>query len=95
MSQSKKNSFIEALVNTFIGLLVTFFVSPFIYWICDVKITLPQMGAATLLFTVVSVIRNYVIRRWFNKGNTKPVLEKHHKKLLCKTTRENKNTFDK
>lgn len=67
MSQSKKKSFIEALVNTFVGFLTTLLVSPFIYWICDVKISFPEMSVVTLLFTIVSIIRNYIIRRWFNK----------------------------
>jgi len=67
MTQTKKKSFIESLVNTFVGLLITFAVSPVIYWICDINMSLPQMTGTTLLFTLVSVIRNYIIRRWFNK----------------------------
>lgn len=67
MSQSKKLSFVESLVNTGIGLAITFVVSPFVYWVCDVNISWPQMGGATLLFTAVSIIRNYFVRRIFNK----------------------------
>lgn len=68
MSQSKRNSFIEAVVNTFIGFMTTLIVSPFIYWVCDVKISYPKMTWVTVAFTIVSVIRNYIIRRWFNKS---------------------------
>lgn len=67
MSQSRKKSFIEALVNTFVGFMTTLIVSPFIYWVCNVKITFPEMTWVTLGFTIVSIIRNYIIRRWFNK----------------------------
>jgi len=67
MQQSKKKSFIESLVNTFIGFMVTLIFSPLIYWMCDIKISLPKMNVVALLFTILSVIRNYVIRRWFNK----------------------------
>lgn len=67
MSQSKTGSFWESIANTGVGLLITFAVSPTIYWMCDVKISIPQMTGATLLFTLVSVIRNYIIRRVFNK----------------------------
>lgn len=67
MSQSKKKSLIESIVNTLVGFLITMAVSPFIYWVCDVKMSLPQMSVVTLLFTLVSIIRNYVIRRYFNK----------------------------
>jgi uncharacterized membrane protein len=67
MTQTKKKSFIESLVNTFIGFIVTLIFSPLIYWVCDIKISLPKMNIVALLFTILSVIRNYVIRRWFNK----------------------------
>lgn len=65
MSQSKKNSIIESLVNTFIGMLITFILSPIIYWMANVEISLPKMGICTVLFTIISVLRNYGIRRYF------------------------------
>ena len=65
--QSKKSSFIESLVNTFVGFIVTIAFSPFIYWLCDVQINLPQMSVVTILFTILSIARNYIIRRFFNK----------------------------
>jgi len=67
MTQTKRKSFIESLANTLVGLIVTIVFSPLIYWVCDVKISLPKMNVVALLFTILSVIRNYVIRRWFNK----------------------------
>lgn len=67
MSQSKKKSFLEAVVNTFVGFIITIVFSPLIYWLCDVKISGMQMTGATLLFTALSIARGYVIRRWFNK----------------------------
>lgn len=75
MSQGKKLSLIESLVNTFIGMVITFAISPFLYWLCDVAISLPQMGALTLLFTIISIIRNYIIRRIFEN------IEKWKKKI--------------
>jgi uncharacterized membrane protein len=65
--QSKKASLIEAIVNTFIGFLITCAVAPIIYWIVDVKMSAVSLGLTNLLFTLVSVIRNYVIRRVFNR----------------------------
>ncbi len=67
MSQSKRNSFIEALINTGIGLSITIVFSPIVYSICDVEISDKQMGGAALCFTIISVIRGYVVRRFFNK----------------------------
>lgn len=69
--QTKKGSFIEAIVNTFVALLITILVSPLIYWICGVNMSYAQMSMATVLFTIVSVARNYVIRRFFNKTKIK------------------------
>lgn len=66
MVQSKRDSFIEAIVNTLIGFTITCLVSPFIYWISGVEIKMGQIGIVTFWFTMVSVLRNYFIRRWFN-----------------------------
>ena len=73
MSQTKKNSFLEAIANTLVGFITTVAVSPAIYWICNVDISYTQMTFATVLFTLVSIFRNYVIRRWFNKKLVKTV----------------------
>ena len=67
MSQSKKNSLIESISNTFIGMIVTFAVSPVIYWACSMEVSATKMGMVTILFTLVSIIRNYFIRRWFSR----------------------------
>lgn len=70
--QSKKHSFIEACVNTGIGFLTTLLFAPLIYWVCNVEITSAQMGLATFLFTIISIARGYVIRRFFNKKTDNP-----------------------
>ena len=64
--QTKKGSFIESLTNVGVGFIVTLIFSPLIYWICDIEISHTQIGEATLLFTILSVVRSYVIRRFFN-----------------------------
>ena len=65
--QSKRDSLIEAFVNTFIGFLITCAVAPLIYWSIGIHMGAGQLGIANLLFTLVSVIRNYIIRRIFNR----------------------------
>lgn len=65
--QSKKHSFIEAIVNTFIGFITTLVISPLLYYICNIKANLFQITEITILFTIISILRNYIIRRWFNK----------------------------
>ncbi len=69
MNQSKSQSFTEAVVNVTIGLLVTLVFSPPIYWLCGVTMPYAQMGYVTVCFTVISVARSYVVRRFFNKAN--------------------------
>ncbi len=66
MKQSKLESFIEALVNTCIGFAITMCVYPFVNWICGIEMTFGQAGLSTLFFTIISIIRGYVIRRFFN-----------------------------
>lgn len=65
--QTKKNSFKEACINTLIGFLITLLFSPLIYAICGIKTSPSQLGLATFYFTIISVGRSYIIRRYFNK----------------------------
>lgn len=68
MTQSKLGSFIEAWMNVFIGFGINFLANMAI---------LPAYGFSTFtwqinlqigaLYTVVSVARSYIIRRWFNQ----------------------------
>ena len=65
--QSKKESLIESITNVSVGFVTTLILSPPLYWLANVEINYFQMTHLTLLFTVVSVARSYIIRRWFNK----------------------------
>lgn len=67
MAQTKKSSLLEAASNVLIGFVTTLLVSPAIYALCGVTMKATQMGSVTALFTVVSLVRSYIIRRWFNK----------------------------
>ncbi len=67
MSQSKKNSAIEVIVNVgsgyFVGILVQMLIFPFF----DLNVNLIDNAIITLIFTIASMIRGYYIRRLFNK----------------------------
>lgn len=65
--QSKKGSIAEAIVNTFIGYLVTLICSPLIYALAGVKLSAGTMNYIVIMFTILSVLRSYIIRRFFNK----------------------------
>jgi len=64
--QSRKHSFLESCTNTFAATLLSWAVMQFVIvplW------NLPMSGwdsaGVTAIYTLVSVGRNYVIRRWF------------------------------
>ena len=66
--QSRWMSFLEACINTLVGFLITIFFLPWVNKICGIQMTAGQAGLSTLLFTLISVARGFLIRRWFN-GN--------------------------
>lgn len=64
--QTRKSSFVEALLNTIIGYVISFIAQLIVY---------PQFGAhfslldnfyIGLIFMALSLARSYVLRRWFN-----------------------------
>lgn len=67
--QTKKRSFKEAVSNTVIGYFITLICSPLLYWMCGIEYRASQLCVVTLLFTVLSVLRGYFVRRFFNKGD--------------------------
>lgn len=64
--QTKKQSFIESITNTFIGfvfsLSLTFAVMP----LFGFKSTAIKNLGITAVYTVASVLRGYLVRRYFN-----------------------------
>ena len=71
MKQSKMQSFSEVLWSTAIGYLVSLLSLFVILPILGIESTMNKNMILTLYFTVVSVIRGYVVRRWFNKNQIK------------------------
>lgn len=68
MTQTRLGSLIEAFVNVLIGFIINF---------ASNLLILPKFGFTALtlennlyiglLYTVISVVRSYVVRRWFNQ----------------------------
>jgi hypothetical protein len=69
--QSRCMSMIEVATNITIGLVVSFIIQIAIFKLYDINISVTQNIEITIWFTVISIIRSYLIRRWFNsmKGN--------------------------
>lgn len=68
MEQTRLVSLIETLVNTGVGLVVSFVAWPLIAAAAELHYTNGQHAGVTAAFTVLSVARGYVIRRFFNGG---------------------------
>ena len=67
MNQTRLGSFIEAWVNVVIGFAINFAANILILPAFGfTSLTLATNFVIGLVYTVISVARSYVIRRWFN-----------------------------
>lgn len=64
--QSKKMSLIETLSSVAIGYIISLATQMIIFPIFDIKVSLTDNLLIGLFFTVVSIIRGYYVRRFFN-----------------------------
>ena len=66
MAQTKKQSIIESITQTLIGLIVSFCIQLVIYPLLNIEVTFSQNLIITFVFFIASIIRGYIIRRFFN-----------------------------
>jgi len=64
--QTRLMSMVETITNVAIGLVVSFLSQVVVFKYYDIHISLAQNLELTLYFTVVSVIRGFALRRFFN-----------------------------
>lgn len=64
--QSKLGSLIESVVGTLIGLVIALAAQTFMFYVTDVHVTTEQNLTILLGMTLISVVRTYVLRRFFN-----------------------------
>ena len=64
--QSKRESMIETLTSVFVGWLIGVILNMLVLPLFDYNITVVDSLWVSLIFTAASVIRGYIIRRWFN-----------------------------
>lgn len=65
--QTKKQSLVESLTNTAIGFGVSYVSTFLIFPMVGLNTSAKTNLVITCYFTVISIVRGYVIRRWFNK----------------------------
>jgi hypothetical protein len=67
MKQTKRQSIIESVTQTIIGLVTSLLIQLILYPLLKIPVTLSQNLIITFVFFLVSIIRGYFIRRFFNK----------------------------
>lgn len=72
--QSRKQSLIESVVNVLIGYVVALLSQLAIFPLFGVNLPLTDNLLISAFFTVVSIVRSYIIRRMFNRNlNRNPI----------------------
>ena len=66
MNQTRLGSFIEVCINIAIGFSINWVANLLILPLYGFHITGGQAFTMGLIFTIISVARGYVVRRWFN-----------------------------
>jgi hypothetical protein len=71
MGQTKTQSWIESASNVALGFWLAFATQLVVYPLYGMNATLVENLQITVIFTVVSLIRQYIVRRGFNKLHTR------------------------
>ena len=69
--QTKKQSLIESITNVLIGYIVAVISNAAILPLFGVNLAFSDSMLIGVWFTVISLIRGYAVRRWFNKRGMK------------------------
>lgn len=64
--QTQKQSFIEAITNTAVGFGISLAATFVVFPLVGVATTPFKNVLITIFFTVISILRGYIVRRWFN-----------------------------
>lgn len=66
MSQSRLSSLIEAGINTMIGFGINYLANLVVLPMFGMHVSLGDNFLMGLVYTAISVVRSYAVRRWFN-----------------------------
>lgn len=72
--QKKRHSFLEACLGTAIGFLIAVATQMLVFPLFGIKTSTETNLAIAGIFTLVSIIRSYFIRRFFNLLHAKGIL---------------------
>ena len=65
--QTKYQSLIESFINILIGYLTALLSQVLIFPLFDIDVSLQDNLLIGLYFTIISLLRSYLVRRYFNK----------------------------
>ena len=65
--QTKRGSLIETISNIVVGLMVSLVVNATVFPWLGFHISSSQNITLTLIYTVISIVRSYILRRTFNR----------------------------
>jgi len=65
MAQTKKQSLFESVVNVLVGFWVAVLIQVLVFPIFGIEATFGENLAISLIFTIVSILRGYILRRFF------------------------------
>lgn len=71
--QTKKNSLIEAVTNTAVGFGISLAATFAIFPVMGIESSPSKNLVITLFFTVISILRGYLLRRLFNRNEAPPL----------------------
>ena len=66
MSQTRLESLVEVIINVAIGWVTRIVVQLLLFPLFNINLPLSDQFWISTVFTVISIVRSYVIRRWFN-----------------------------
>lgn len=66
MDQTRLGSLIETMFNVLIGLAVSMVANQLVFPRFGFHPSMAENVAISVIYTVISIVRQYVIRRWFN-----------------------------
>ena len=67
MSQSRIGSFLESITNTTVGFGIGVISQVFLFPLYGIEIPISTNLKLAVWFTIIGIVRSYVLRRWFNK----------------------------
>lgn len=67
MRQSRLMSIVESLTNVIVGIVVAYLTQVIVFPWFDIHADTRTHISITLIFTAVSILRSYILRRTFNR----------------------------